>query len=242
MGTAGAATMTTVGQDPPDEAARIAAAYARRTDPGRYSSFNLAHLLAQQETERAILALLRPRVAGRDLAGLRALDVGCGGGYWLRRMIDWGLAPANLCGLDIQPERVERARVSLPAACDLRAGDARALPWPDGHFDIVTQFVMFSSVLDPDVRSAIAREMLRVKAPGGCIVWYDFLMDNPRNPDVKGMGRGEISRLFPGCSVELRRVNLVPPLARVLLPRFRVVYHLAGWVVWGRSHWVGIIG
>lgn len=227
-----------------DEAERIRVAYAKRENRGRYSFFNQAYLLALQEVERTMLSLLGSaldRAGSRDLAAARALDVGCGGGYWLRRMIDWGLAPANLCGLDIQPERVDRARASLPGSCDLRAGDARALPWSDGHFAIVSQFVMFSSVLDPDVRSAIAREMMRVKAPGGCILWYDFLVDNPRNPDVKGMGRGEIARLFPGCSIELRRVNLAPPLARVLLPRYRALYHMAAALPWARTHWVGVM-
>ena len=61
--------------------------------------------------------------------------------------------------------------------------------------------------------------MLRVLKSGGSILWYDFFLSNPRNPDVQGIGRNEIFRLFPGCEVISRRLTLAPPLARFLAPR-----------------------
>lgn len=228
----------------PTESERIQAAYSRRDSHGRYTFFNRAHLLSLQEVERELLDLLGralDRNGSRNLSTVRALDVGCGGGYWLRRLIDWGVAPANAHGMDLLPDRVERARSHLPAACDIRLADGQAIPWPDGHFGLVSQFVMFSSVLSPQVRTAIAGEMLRVTAPGGLILWYDFHVDNPRNPDVKGVTMGEVRRLFPGCAIEARRVTVAPPLARALLPRFGLVYNLVRMVPGVRTHWVGII-
>lgn len=225
------------------ESDRIRAAYAKRENRGRYSFFNKSYLLALQEVEREMLALLGQaldRTGSRDLSGTRALDVGCGGGYWLRRMIDWGIEPANAHGMDLLPDRVERARSHLPAACDIRLADGQAIPWPDGHFGLVSQFVMFSSVLSFDVRAAIAGEMLRVTAPGGLILWYDFHVDNPRNPDVRAVKMGEVRNLFPGCNIEARRVTVAPPLARALLPRFLGVYNLVRLVPVVRTHWVGV--
>lgn len=236
--------MTTIQPGVPDEAERIREAYAKRENRGRYSFFNKAYLLALQEVERELLFLLGRtlgRTGSHDLSSTRALDVGCGSGYWLRRMIDWGVDPANAHGLDLLPDRVERARTRLPAACDIRQADARSIPWPDGHFGLVSQFVMFSSVLAPEVRAAIASEMLRVTAPGGLILWYDFHVDNPRNPDVKGVRMGEVRRLFPGAEIEARRVTVAPPLARVLLPRFAVVYNLVRIVPGVRTHWVAVV-
>jgi len=236
--------MTKVQPDVPSEAERIREAYAKRENLGRCSFFNKSYLLALQEVERELLFLLGralKRTGSHDLSQTRALDVGCGVGYWLRRMIDWGIAPANAHGIDLLSDRVERARAHLPAACDIRHADARALPWPDGHFGLVSQFVMFSSVLAPELRVAIAREMLRVTAPGGLILWYDFHVDNPRNPDVKGVRMGEVRRLFPGTEIEARRVTLAPPLARVLLPRFQAVYNLLRMVPGMRTHWVTVI-
>jgi hypothetical protein len=60
--------------------------------------------------------------------------------------------------------------------------------------------------------------MLRVLAPGGAIFWYDFFVDNPANPNVRGVRRREIETLFPGCQVELRRATLAPPLAQRVVP------------------------
>ncbi len=64
----------------------------------------------------------------------------------------------------------------------------------------------------------MAAEMLRVVRPAGVIIWYDFFMRNPRNPYVQPVTRSDIQRLFPGCSLDLRRMTLAPPLARVLAP------------------------
>ena len=80
---------------------------------------------------------------------------------------------------------------------------------------------MFSSILDPAVRATAASELARVLAPGGLVLWYDFFTDSPRNPNVRGVGRRELRRLFPGFEVRWRRVTLAPPLIRLLVPRAR---------------------
>jgi hypothetical protein len=85
-------------------------------------------------------------------------------------------------------------------------------------FDIVLQATVFTSILDVEMKRAIAREILRVLKPTGVFVWYDFLFDNPRNPHVGGIGAREIRRLFPGCAVGLKRITLAPPIARRLVP------------------------
>ena len=37
-------------------------------------------------------------------------------------------------------------------------------------------------------------------------------MDNPRNPNVRGIRADEIRALFPRCDISLRRVTLAPPI------------------------------
>ncbi len=143
----------------------------------------------------------------------------------------WGVAPATgwktlerfgarreaLAGIDLDPGRAAACAARFPGA-DIRAGDASHLPWESGSFDVVFQSTVFSSILDPAMRRDVAGEMLRVLAPGGAIFWYDFFMDNPANPNVKGVRRREIATLFPGCRVDLRRATLAPPLARRVVP------------------------
>src|SRR5690606_37574580 len=77
--------------------------------------------------------------------------------------------------------------------------------------------MVFTSILDPEMKQAVAREMARVCKPTGAIVWYDFHVNNPRNPHVRGVKKREIHSLFPNHRVRLRRVTLAPPLVRRLV-------------------------
>jgi SAM-dependent methyltransferase len=202
------------------EAERIAAEYARRgtsIPPDRYSPATPAQLLLRQSRERAVLAALR-RAGMLPLAGRRILDVGCGAGQWLVDFETWGADRAGLAGIDLLDDRIEAARTRL-AGADVRAGDASRLPWPSGHFDVVLQSTVFSSILDHAMRTAVAGEMARVLAPGGVIVWNDFFVDSPGNQAVRGVRRREVAALFPGFRVDLRRVTLAAPLARAIAPR-----------------------
>jgi SAM-dependent methyltransferase len=151
---------------------RIRAAYrARDAAPasGAYGWTTPAFRLYMQQLEWALLEELAR--AGLDPAGRRVLEVGCGSGYFLARMLDYGAEVA--CGIDLMESRVETARERYPRL-DVVAGDASAMPYADGAFDLVTQFTCLSSVLDPDLRRAIAAEMWRVVAPGGAVVSYDM--------------------------------------------------------------------
>ena len=202
------------------EADRILTEYARRAEEvpaDLYAPTNPAQLFIHQGIERALVRMLR-QADLVPLAGRRVLDVGCGYGQWLADLESLGAERALLAGVDLVPERAERARARLGGA-DIRVGDATALPFEDGSFDLVLQSMMFSSILDPAAKRAAAAEMARVLARGGALLWYDFFVDNPRNRSVRGVGRREVRELFPGFSIQWRRVTLAPPLARALAPR-----------------------
>lgn len=207
-----------------DEAERALADYRRRdSEPAaeRYAPANPAHLFIRHGIERALLGVLG-RAGLLPLAGRRILDAGCGNGQWLADLETFGAERELLAGLDLVPARAERAAARLPGA-DIRRGDASALPWEDGEFGLVLQSMMLSSVLDPGVRRAIARESARVLAPGGAVLSYDFFVPSPGNKGVRPLRRRELEELFPGWSVSWRRVTLAPPLVRLLVPRARVL-------------------
>lgn len=223
------------------EEARIHAVYATRAARDRrYSWFEPSYVQSMHELEDALLAVLGPRCGG-DLAGLRILDVGCGRGAWLQQFVRWGATPRLLAGVDLLPDRVAEARRVCAAEVELRCGSATALDWPDGTFDVVLQFVVLSSILDPDVRRQVAAEMLRVVRPGGIVVSYDLRLDNPRNRQVTGIGARELRRLFPGCGVTVRRVTLAPPLARRLAPLSPALCRAAAAVPWLRTHLLAVV-
>lgn len=174
-----------------------------------YSLDRPANRFLRQGQERALRKALEEI---GPLSEKRVLEVGCGSGNWLEMM-----EGARLAGIELDPERAAAAAARFPAA-DIRTGDASRLPWADGSFDVVLQSTVFSSILDAGMRREVASEMLRVLAPGGAILWYDFFVDNPSNPHVRGVRRREIEALFPGWQVSLRRATLAPPLARRIVP------------------------
>jgi len=209
--------------------ARVMQAYARRERfvPGaQYSSFNAGTLLIEQELECHLLSglarFVRPSLDGQvgrePLDNKDILEVGCGRGLRLQNLIRWGARPDRLFGLDLQPARIAEARRLLPASVNLSTGNATQLDFAQQRFDLVFLFTVFSSILDHDVRKTAAQEMLRVLKDGGCIVWYDFHVNNPRNPDVRGVKKAEVRRLFPDCRYHFDRITLVPPVARALAP------------------------
>jgi SAM-dependent methyltransferase len=202
-----------------DETERIRQAYAQRAleiAPDRYSPTVPGELFLRQARERAVLAMLRPML---PLAERSVLEIGCGYGQWLVDFESWGAARERLAGIELDPDRAERARMRLGGAADIRVGDARRLPWDDGSKDIVVQSLALSSMPDQGMRGAVAAEMARVLAPGGVILSYDFFVPSPKNSFVRPLRRRELSSLFPGFRVSARRITLAPPLARALAPR-----------------------
>jgi SAM-dependent methyltransferase len=158
------------------EIERIRAAYRERDASGSPVSspwLDPAYRFQLQEIEWALLGGLA--AAGVELQGARVAEVGCGAGYFLSRFLDYGAGHAS--GIDLMDDRVARARERDPRL-DVVAGDASELPWGDGTFDVVSQFTCLSSVLDHEVRRAIASEMWRVLAPGGALVSYDVRPDS----------------------------------------------------------------
>ena len=156
-------------------------------------------------------------------AGRRLLDVGCGQGDLLARLRDRGAPAGSLIGVDLLPERIAAGTARF-GDLDLQVADARELPLADAAVDVVVLSTVFSSILDPDIRSRVARECLRVLRPGGAVLCYDARTPNPRNDAVHAIGRAELRRLFPGCAVETRSLTLIPPLARRLGPATDALY------------------
>ena len=114
------------------------------------------------------------------LAGLHALDVqkgekvlelGFGTGNEIADLANLVGDKGQVAGIDISPGMLAVAQRKLAdkavkAPLDLRVGDARQLPWPDGSFDAV--YSSFTLELFPlqDIPGVLA-EVKRVLEPGG---------------------------------------------------------------------------
>jgi SAM-dependent methyltransferase len=216
------------------ELEQIAQRYARRQARGdggdRYSLLRPEVWRMWQERQRELLKLLARR-AGRP-ADWRATEVGCGAGGNLLDLLRLGLMPAHLTGIELLPERLAAARAALPEGVRLLVGDASSADIAPASQDLVLQSTVFSSILDDALQQSLADAMWRWLKPGGAVFWYDFTVNNPRNPDVRGVPLQRVLQLFPQGRFTARRVTLAPPLARALPG----AYGLLNLVPWLRTH------
>lgn len=101
-------------------------------------------------------------------AGQELLDVGCGTGV---AAITAARIGARVRGVDLTPELLERARDNARLAnveIEFTEGDAEALPFDHGAFDVVLS--QFGHMFAPRPDVAVA-EMVRVLKPGGMIAF-----------------------------------------------------------------------
>jgi ubiquinone/menaquinone biosynthesis C-methylase UbiE len=225
-----------------NELARICAEYQARAESipeDRYAWHRPEIQYWRTRTSSACLHLLREANA-LPLISQRVLDVGCGTGQWLLEFQQWGAQASNLHGIDLLEQRVMQARQRAPAA-DIQCGDASRLAWPDRSFDLVTQFTVFSSILDENMRTRIAAEMLRVVRPAGHILWYDCRYSNPSRAAVRGVSLREVERLFPDCTIRAERATLFPPLSRFVARHSWVAAALLESLPFTRTHLAALI-
>jgi SAM-dependent methyltransferase len=217
------------------EAEAIAERYGRRQALERYSMLRPDVWQSVQERQRAMLRLFA-RAGLHDLSSLRLLEVGCGAGGNLLELLRLGFAPQHLSGIELLPERVAMARAVLPAALALSEGDALQAPVAAQSLDIVFVSTVFSSLLDDAYQQRLADAMWAWLKPGGAVLWYDFTLDNPRNPDVRGVPLRRLRELFPGAVTTRQRVTLAPPLARTVCRWHPGLYGVFNALPWLRTH------
>ncbi|WCJ60612.1 methyltransferase domain-containing protein [Fontisphaera persica] len=96
-----------------------------------------------------------------DRPGGRVLDVGCGVGQVVARLLSEGF---EAHGVEVSEPNVQRAR-KVTENCRLYNG--RQLPYPDNYFDSVGALNVLEHVEEPE---AFIAEMVRVVKPGGKVV------------------------------------------------------------------------
>jgi ubiquinone/menaquinone biosynthesis C-methylase UbiE len=126
----------------------------------------------------------------------RVLEVAPGPGYFTVELAKLGTF--HITGLDVSHTFVTLARelaACSDVAVDFRQGDAEALPFDDGEFDLVICQAAFKNFSRP---LAAINEMHRVLRPGGRAIIDDMSADADRpaiKAEVAGMEVGRVAGL-----------------------------------------------
>lgn len=201
----------------------------------RYSILNPASILIEQEKERALIKWIKENNI-EPLENKKLLEIGCGGGYNLLKFIRFGFKPQNIFANDLISERLQSARELLPSKVHFYEGSAMDLSFKENEFDIVFQSMVFSSILDSDYQIKLAEKMWQWVKPGGGILWYDFIYNNPSNKDVKGVSLAEVKKLFKVKKLYYKKLTLAPPVARIVTKVHPFLYYFFNSTYLLRTH------
>lgn len=131
--------------------------------PGLYDEWRAADVgVITGRLERAVILEL----AG-NVAGMRALDVGCGDGELALDLWERG---AQVTGVDASLEMIEAARMRAKhrtAPIALEVAPAEQLPFEAERFDIIVAVTILCFVQDA---APVFREIARVLRPGGRLI------------------------------------------------------------------------
>ncbi len=156
------------------------------------------------------------------------LDVGCGRGLMLvgaaKRAHQGKVVGIDVwSGYDLSGNSLERtlenAKIERVAArVEIRDGDAREIPFPDGTFEVVVSSWAIHNISVATGRDKAIREMIRVLKPGGWIGILDIEDTHEYAEALTRHGMRDVSRIgpsfifvLPTYQVTAHKPDLTPP-------------------------------
>lgn len=133
------------------------------------------------DTLSAFCGVGNPFSLGPIRSGDAVLDVGCGAGIDLLVAARLVGPSGRVCGVDLTPEMVERARANLGPRAEIAHGTAEAIPFEDASFDVVISNGVLN--LSP-LKEQTYREIFRVLRPGGRLQFADIVLKGDLPPEV----------------------------------------------------------
>jgi ubiquinone/menaquinone biosynthesis C-methylase UbiE len=189
----------------------------RVSDAVRKRFGETAGLVAEEQDRRAAVTRERLQRLLRLTGEERALDVGTGAGA-----MALALAPLvrEVVGIDLVPELLAEARKRAPANVELVEGDAAALPFEAGSFDLGCTARTLHHVRRPEL---VLAELHRVLRPGGTMLVIDQLapvdplaaiqlnaFERARDPSTtRVLADVDLRSLFDANSLVLRSAEIV---------------------------------
>ncbi|MGR3572328.1 bifunctional 2-polyprenyl-6-hydroxyphenol methylase/3-demethylubiquinol 3-O-methyltransferase UbiG [Brevirhabdus sp.] len=179
----------------PDEVAKFEAMAAEWWDPqGKFRPLHMLNPCRLGYITRQIAAEFdRDLTAPAPFAGLRILDIGCGGGLLSEPMARLG---AEVVGADAAPGNIPVAQVHARQSgldIDYRHTTAEALAQGGERFDVVLNMEVVEHVADPQGFLRACHDLLK---PGGLMV-CSTLNRNPKSYVFAIVGAERVMRWLP---------------------------------------------
>lgn len=141
----------------------------------------------------------------RPTPGASVLDVGCGTGYFTRRLAQTGL---RATGIDPDTAAIEYAKSKTVADERYLVGDACALPFPDRYFDYAVAITSFCFIADPQRALTELARVTRRRVALGLLNRHSLLYLHKGRHGGQGAYRGahwhtpqEARHLFEYCGM-----------------------------------------
>lgn len=201
----------------------------------RYSPIAFSQLMTLQEQERVLIKWIKNEKI-EPLSNKKLLEIGCGNGNNILQFLKFGFKPENIFANELLPERIEILHENLPSKIKIISGNALEINIVSESIDVVYQSMVFSSILNKQFQNQLASKMWGWIKPGGGVLWYDFIYNNPKNKDVKGLKFNELKLLFPKGEFKKWKLTLAPPLSRQITKIHPSMYNIFNSLHFLRTH------
>lgn len=137
--------------------------------------------------------------------GASALDVGCGTGYFTRRLASGGF---GVTGIDASVEMIGHARTQSAHGEPYLVGDARCLPFPDRHFDFCIAIASLCFIYEEEQALAEMVRVTRRRVAVGLLNRHSLLYRQKGRQGGRGAYRGARWHTAREAALLLARANL----------------------------------
>lgn len=118
--------------------------------------------------------------SGRRQKVCRVLDVGCGNGYTLQKLVET-FDDIEFSGLEMTPELLQIAEARQLERCQLHGGDIRNAPFDDCSFDIIFTERCLINILEKKEQMDALGEIARMLTPTGYYLMIECFNDGLEN-------------------------------------------------------------
>lgn len=169
-----------------------------------------------------ILAKYFKKIFGNDLSKIKVLDIGCGDGSFIRKLIEWGFKPQNIVGIDILDYRIKQCKEKTNKNVNFYLSSLNS---KFKNYDLVVANTVFTSILEDGSRKKFASNIYNAVKKNGWILIFDFRYNNPFNSNVRKITPKNLKSFWPQLKICYHSyLILIPFISRKISCLPHIIY------------------